>query len=381
MHRRSFLKNITVQAATVTALPAVLTSCGQGVVEEQQVAQAPDTPDEEYLIELFTRHLKLCKLKPGETLLFHHSPAYRGPQEYIRATLAAAETLGAHAFALEAMPGSTGSGLLEDAFKSADIVYGQIPLYSDAHNAALASGTRTLMCQVPVETLERFFPDEKVMKRGRAGAERLTQAKEIRVTDANGSDFTMSCEGREANMLVGISDEPGRWDQFPHGCVVCAPLENKSEGLYVVNPGDTISRFGRHVESPVRITLEKGRITNLEGGEEANFIRERIKKDEDFKDPKGRFADAWGLGHAGWGIDHRADWSLAPQGRDSQMLYGSVMVSIGSNFFDAPARYSGLGGENYTPVHIDICCRNKNVYLDGELVLDSDEQFQLPQLV
>ncbi len=375
MYRRSFLKKITVHTAAAATLPAVLTSCREVEVVEEEVAQAP-----EHLVQLFTRHLKLCKLKPGETLLFHHSPTYRGPKEYITATLAAAEAMGAHAFTLESMPGSTGSGLLEDAFKSADIVYGQIPLYSDAHNGALASGTRTLSCQVSVETLERFFPDEKVMKRGYAGAERLTQAKEIRVTDANGTDFTMETRDK-ALVLVGVSDVAGRWDQFPHGSVVSAPLEDKSEGLYVVNPGDTISRLGRHVESPVRMTLEKGRITKLEGGEEADFIRERIKKDEDFKDPKGRFADAWVLGHAGWGIDHRADWSLAPQGRDSQMFLGSVMVSIGSNFFCAPARYAGLCGGNFTRLHIDICCRNKNVYLDGELVLDSDGRFQLPQLV
>lgn len=381
MHRRKFLKKVTVTTTTAVALPAVFSSCGEARVEEIPVVTGEDGEGlDQRLVALFTEHLKLCNLQSGETLLFYYPTDY-ARKEYVGATLTAAAEIGAEAFALEGLPGVTDSEFLIEAFKAADIVYGRIPLYSDVHNIALAAGTRTVTLNVALETLERFFPDPAVIKRGYAGAEALTRAREMRVTDDHGSDFTLFKEGRKGSAMVGVSAEPGTWDQFPHGSVACAPLEGRGHGVYMINPGDTISRLGHHVRNPVRLTLENGRVTNIEGGEEADHIRGLIAAGEDYRDSQGRPTDPRGIGHAGWGIDHRADWDLAPQGRDSQMWYGSVMVSIGANFFDAPARYSGLGGQNFTPVHIDVCCRHKNVYLDGELVLNRDEQFLRSDLV
>ena len=95
--------------------------------------------------------------------------------------------------------------LLEAAFKAADIVYGQIPLYTDAHNAALASGTRTLMVAQGVETLRRMFPDDDVIKRTYAGAERMWAANEIRVTDDRGSDFGRWIECLPVDVEQGLN--------------------------------------------------------------------------------------------------------------------------------------------------------------------------------
>jgi len=378
MLRRRFVESLSITAAAAAALPRVVSAAGPSahiVGEEGLSAVGLDR-----LLDLFTRHLKICEVKKGETVLFYFTTTY-GRKEYIPAILKAATDLGAHAMALEAMPGGDRTALLVESFKAADIVYGQIPLYSDAHNIALASGTRTVLLTVEPETLERFFPDPATMKRGYAGAERLTRAKTMRVTDASGSDFTLYKEGRKGSAMVGVSAEPGTWDQFPHGSVACAPLEGRGDGIYMINPGDTISRLTGHVKEAVKMTLRAGRIINVEGGQEAAHIRSMIEAGESYRDPEGRMTDPRGIGHAGWGIDKRSNWDLAPRGRDSQMWYGSVMVSIGVNFFDAPARYSGLGGKNYTSVHIDICCRHKDVYLDGKLVLNRDEKFLDPALV
>ncbi len=132
------------------------------------------------------------------------------------------------------MPGGDRTPLLVGAFKAADVVYGQIPLYSDAHNIALASGTRTVLLTVDPDTLERFFPDPATIKRGYAGAERPTHAKTMRVTDASGTDFTRYKEGRKGSAMVGVSAAAGTWDQFPHGSVACAPLEGRGEGIVII---------------------------------------------------------------------------------------------------------------------------------------------------
>lgn len=336
----------------------------------------PQTGDNEGdLVALFTEELKLCKVKPGETVLFYSTSQYARP-EYIDATLAAARVLGAEAYALEAS-GSEGK-MLGTAFMTADLVVGQIPLYTDAHNAALARGTRTLMVGEVEQNLRRMFPNEAVMKRTHAGARRMGAAKEIRITDSAGSDFTLRKDGRKGHAQVGVSDRPGMWDHWPSGLVACGPLEESAQGVYVIQPGDVILGLRVVCQNDVRITMDKGRLTKIEGGSDALMLREHLQKYVDARDPKGNLADPFRIAHAGWGTEHRAQWHT--MGMDSESMYGSVMVSIGRNMFDAKDELSGLGGKNYTPVHVDVCCRGKKLYLDGELIVDDTSRIVVPAL-
>ena len=116
--------------------------------------------------------------------------------------------------------------------------------------------------------------------------------------------------------------------------------------------------------------MEKGRLTKIEGASDARMLREHLQRYADIKDPKGNLSDPFRIAHAGWGTEHRAQWHV--MGMDSESQYGNVMVSIGRNMFDSKDEYSGLGGKNYTPVHVDVCCRDKKLYLDGELIVDNN---------
>jgi 2,5-dihydroxypyridine 5,6-dioxygenase len=205
----------------------------------------------------------------------------------------------------------------------------------------------------------------------------MAAANEIRVTDDQGSDFTLRKDGRKGHAQVGISSIPGRWDHWPSGLVACGPLEDRSEGVYMVNPGDIILGIQTRCTTPVKITLEGGRLTAIEGGTDADMIRERLELFQDYRHPEGRLADPFRIAHAGWGTEHRAQWQV--MGMDSESLIGNVMVSIGRNMFDSGDEFAGLGGENYTPVHIDICCRNKNMFLDGDQVIENGRL--IPELV
>jgi 2,5-dihydroxypyridine 5,6-dioxygenase len=315
------------------------------------------------LVHLFKEELRLCNVKPGETVLCFTDPQFLHP-EYVGATIAGATDLGADAFALTAPSGmGISSKLAVASWKTADMVVAATTeswLYTDAHNEALASGTRTLMVHEPISSLRRLFPDESVIKRTYAGARRIAAASEIRVTDEAGSDFTMRKDGRKGHAQVGLADRPSRWDHWPSGLVTCAPIEDSAEGTYVIQPGDVLLSLRRHCTTAIRMTLREGLITKIEGGYDAMLLRDRL---ESFSDP-----EAYRLAHAGWGTEHRADWSNI--GMDSESFYGSVTVSIGRNMFDAQDEFSGLGGTNYTMAHFDICCRDKRFYLDGELVVD-----------
>jgi 2,5-dihydroxypyridine 5,6-dioxygenase len=319
--------------------------------------------------------LELCKVKSGETVLVFTDAQYPHAG-YPGAAVAAARDLDAEAYILQAPSGPMSileSRYIVEAWKAADMVIPltTIPwLYTDAHNEALESGTRTLMVNQDIASLRRLFPNEAVIKRTFAGAKRMGAGNVIRITDDAGSDFTFHKEGRKGHAQVGVADRPGRWDHWPSGLVACGPLEQSAEGVYCISPGDILLGLRRFVTTPIRLTLHEGLITNIDGGYDATLLRDRI---ESFNDP-----DAFRWSHAGWGTEHRADWNQL--GMDSESKYGTVMVSIGRNIFNGTDENSGLGGLNRTQCHIDICCRNKNFFLDGEQIVNKDGTILAPEL-
>tara|TARA_B100001123_G_C15329928_1_gene1030864 strand:+ start:750 stop:1940 length:1191 start_codon:yes stop_codon:yes gene_type:complete len=395
MKRRDFTRSLSVQAVAASTLPSALLASDDVDIEEIDIEKPMDQVSD--LVDLFYAHMKLCEVKEGETFLFYATPGIQR-KEYITASLAAAKLLGANAFSLVAnspgignegvptgLPGGAAGGegsLLGATFVAADVVYGEIPLYNDGHNAALAAGTRTLQVFQPAETLKRMYPHEEVTKRSYAGAEVMRAANEIRVTDDFGSDFTLSKNGRPGHAQVGFTKDKGRWDHWPSGLVACGPIETESNGVYVIKKGDIILSLQHRATSDIKITLEDGRLVKIEGGYDAQMIRERLElfqlPDGQQYDSDGNLNDPFRISHAGWGTEHRAQWQVF--GMDSESMYGSVMVSLGRNVFDYTGKYAGLDGENYTPIHIDICCRNKNLYLDGELIVSSDNEIIPPEL-
>jgi 2,5-dihydroxypyridine 5,6-dioxygenase len=318
------------------------------------------------LTNLFLEELRWCRVTSDETVLVFSDPQTPYP-EYVGAAFAAAREIGAETYVLTA-PSHTeiAAELVIQAWKAADLVVAitTIPwLYTVAHNDALQQGTRTLMVQEPVTNLRRMFPDQRVTDRTYAGAKRIAAGREIRVTDNAGSDFVLRKDGRKGHAQVGFADRPGRFDHWPSGMVSCAPLEESAEGVYVIQPGDAVLPVGftgRHATTPIRLTLHEGLITKVEGGYDAMLLEGFLAS---FNQP-----DAFRFAHAGWGTEHRAQWTEL--GQDSEGFYGSVMVSIGGNIFNARDEFSGLGGTNTTRAHVDVSCRNKTLYLDGDLIVD-----------
>jgi 2,5-dihydroxypyridine 5,6-dioxygenase len=326
---------------------------------------------------MFEHELRMCKVTAGENVLIFTDPRFVHP-EYPPAAFAAARGLGANAYILVSQGDQKmDDALVQAAWKNADMILGMSMLprgigswmYTDTHNAALEAGARVLMVQEPMEVLKRMLPTPEIRRRGLAGAQRLQEAKEIHVVSKAGSDFILRKDGRPAMYQCGVADEPGRWDHWPSGLVTCAPLEDSAEGTYVIDVGDVLLGSWRYAQSRVTLTLEKGLITRIEGGQDARLLQAALE----------RAGDEWAFrfAHAGWGIDERADWGHI--GMDSESLYGTIMVTPGRNIFKAPAPYSGLGGKNTSEAHFDICCRHTNLFLDGQLIIE-DEKFAVNEL-
>lgn len=319
------------------------------------------------LFTLFKNHLKLCKVKEGETVILFTETEFN--EQYPAACLAAARELGAESF-LMTFPTdikTLNSKAIMNAWKSADMIIGMTSaigwLYSDAHNEALKAGARTLMIFEPVDILRRLFPCEEVRQRTINGAKLLDKGKILRITSDAGTDLTMSKEGRPGNAQYGISDIEGRWDHWPSGLVACAPLEGTAEGTMVIDSGDILLDLGRHVQSRIKLTIREGNIVKFEGGTDAKLLKSYFEA--------GKEKNAYQVSHIGWGTEHRAQWHTIGlkfwEGggiMDSESYYGNMQIAFGSNFMDA------FKGKNVCRFHFDIPCRNHSFYVDNQLVID-----------
>lgn len=332
------------------------------------------------LVPLFQRMLELCKLKKEESIVIVSDPDSN--QEYAAAMFAAARSFESDVISL-VLPSPpaeqanfirTGnisstivanSKLALDYLKMADFVIDVTSvglLHTKEQVAVLEAGTRMLMVHDPVEVLERLFPVEEDRERVKRNADRLREAKTIRLESDSGTDAWFDKTDGPVIEQWGFTDEPGRWDHWPGAFQYTSPTEGLGEGVIVVDPGDIWYPPKTYLTSPVKITFEKGFATKIEGGVDARNILDYIVG---WDDPEG-----FAMSHLGWGTHKRALWnsimfqdSLDIIGQDGRTAWGNTLFALGSNVT--------FGGTRTTGCHQDFAMRNCRLYLDEELIADS----------
>jgi 2,5-dihydroxypyridine 5,6-dioxygenase len=332
------------------------------------------------LVPLFQRMLDLCKLKKEESIVIVSDPDSN--QEYAAAMFAAARSFESDVISL-VLPSPpaeqanfirTGnisstivanSKLALDYLKMADFVIDVTSvglLHTKEQVAVLEAGTRMLMVHDPVEVLERLFPVEEDRERVKRNADRLRQAKTIRLESDTGTDAWFDKTDGPVIEQWGFTDEPGRWDHWPGAFQYTSPTEGLGEGVIVIDPGDIWYPPKTYLTSPVKITFEKGFATKIEGAVDARNILDYILG---WNDPEG-----FAMSHLGWGTHKRALWNsimfqdpLDIIGQDGRTAWGNTLFALGSNVT--------FGGTRTTGCHQDFAMRNCRLYLDEELIADS----------
>ena len=181
------------------------------------------------------------------------------------------------------------------------------------------------------------------------------KANHIRVTNPAGTDIEFDNEpGREFVTADGFVRK-GEVKMFP-GQISWAPRFESINGVLVVD-GSQNPPMGL-LSAPIRFTVEKGVITKVEGGSEAQQFEEWLRS---FDDPQMfRVAHlAYGFGPAakltGDVVEDERVWGCTEWG------YGNVGAILTS---DIP---EGIPGAS----HSDGICLNCSVWLDGVQVLDN----------
>lgn len=186
-------------------------------------------------------------------------------------------------------------------------------------------------------------------------ARKFTEASEARVTSPQGTDVTVDLEGRDGNAHPGIADEPGEFTALVHIEANISPVEGGTDGTVVFDGAIPNLDIGV-LEEPVRMEMEDGAVTAVEGGKEAKKI-ERVWAEHD--DPA-----VYNIAQLAVGMNPECPefngWFSNDHGR-----YGNVHFGIGTS--------SNLGGTTRAPVHFDAMMAEPTLELDGEVVVEDGE--------
>ena len=251
----------------------------------------------------------------------------------------------------------TGNHAAIAALKASDLVLDLMTLlFSPEQHEILSAGTKILLAVEPPEVLCRLVPTEGDRVRVSAASQRIEAAREMHVTSAAGTDLRCALGEFPAIREYGYVDEPGRWDHWPSGFVLTWPNEGQSNGVVVLDRGDILLPMKDYVTEPIRLDIREGYVRAIEGGLQADLLKEYMAT---FEDP-----EAYAVSHIGWGLQPRAQWSMLGHynkethiGMDARAFEGNFLWSMGPN--------NEAGGSRTTACHIDIPMRRCSVALDG----------------
>lgn len=168
-----------------------------------------------------------------------------------------------------------------------------------------------------------------------------------RVTSPQGTDVTFQLAPRKSVVNDGALTRDGESDYFPGAQVSVAPVEETINGTIVIDASDSIQGV---VQTPYSFTLKDGSVTAVEGGKEADVMRNWLASRNDEK--------IYRLCHFSIGLNPQAGIS-GNMIEDERML---TAVDFGFGFQDP--KFGGTIG--YSPYHMDIMLATPTIYLDGK---------------
>lgn len=174
-----------------------------------------------------------------------------------------------------------------DALRSADLIVELHPVMSvtwrpffraigeakgRATKTVLQFGDRELMsselCTYPIELIYTIVRKVREFLRG---------GGTVRVTTPAGTDLTANYEDKMLGGMMSNGDPtpgpllPGQTVSFPHG--VCGFVNSPVSGKAVC---ERFRGFAGDLKEPIVLTYDKGIVLNIDGGDEAKFLREKL---------------------------------------------------------------------------------------------------------
>lgn len=180
------------------------------------------------------------------------------------------------------------------------------------------------------------------------------QGNTFRLTSVGGTDMTCSIEGRKPVFDYGTSRVPGSASFPPNAEVALGPVEGTAEGILVID-GSIPHPLLNLIEEPVTCIVEKGYITEIKGGREADILRKILA---DYNDPS-----VYNIAELGLGLNEKN--YLCGHMAPDEGSFGNIHVGIGKNL--------NFGGHVDSPLHLDMVIKTVTIEIDGRIIMEKGE--------
>jgi leucyl aminopeptidase (aminopeptidase T) len=190
----------------------------------------------------------------------------------------------------------------------------------------------------------------KLQKQAQQIKRALDLGSEVKVVTDVGTQLTINIQGMTAH--ANDAKEITAQGNMPVGEVYVAPKRNLVDGILVID-GSARTKTGTIiVNKPITVTIEKGNVTRVSGGEEASQLRETLR----FYLKKNIMAKR--VCELGIGINPGA--TVCGPTIINEKSLGTAHIAFGNN--------KSFGGTINAPNHLDQVFKKPRIYIDGKLI-------------
>lgn len=246
------------------------------------------------------------------------------------------------------------------ALAMADVFFTPVKVsitHTQAVRDAAAAGARGLVMTgfVPEMLIhggiEADFPSQAAICRRLAAV--FEAGSQVHLTTPAGTDLRLDATGRRGNALTGIV-QPGQFSTVPTIEANFSPVEGSADGVIVADASIPYLGIGL-LETPVRAVVRGGRITHIEGGAQAELLRQDLADRED--------PNVYNIAELGVGLNPKA--RLCGIMLEDEGVLGVVHIGIGTNIT--------LGGTVRAKVHYDLLMHAPTLRVDRDIILENGE--------
>lgn len=229
--------------------------------------------------------------------------------------------------------------------------------HTKATDRALAEGARVLSLTAISEELIASEAFEADFKKQRPICEKVaqlfTEAEEVKISTPAGTNLKVSAEGRKGNAHGCVVDSPGQFSAAPNIEASFSPVEGTMEGVFVADASIPYFDIGL-LSMPVIFTIKEGKVVKIEGGKEAEKVRELW---EEQRDP-----NVYNIAQVAVGLNPRVKAVVGRLGCNyDEGAFGTAHIGIGTSAL--------LGGKVRAAIHFDAIMSKPTMELDGKLLL------------
>jgi leucyl aminopeptidase (aminopeptidase T) len=223
--------------------------------------------------------------------------------------------------------------------------------------------------------------DYSVMKR-RCGAvkARLDEAVSVWVTGPGGTDLRIGLRGRESKTDDGDFSQAGAGGNLPAGETFISPENGTAQGVLVFDGSLSLHDRDVVLREKIRCTVEKGFITDIQGGPEGAALAETIalaetqarQREKDGTLPAGAgeiyARNARNIGELGIGLNPAAQ--ITGHMLEDEKAFHTCHLAIGLNYDNDAPSLIHLDGLVRNPTIIGYTSQGKEILIekDGEYI-------------